>query len=136
MKRYYVIYRKNLFKVVLLKSSNNNYLWLYLWAHPTIRNTKDVNNLIINVISSVKGTHHVHFFPKIRSLKQVARTQKWKYKGWSCLFEDCISYIHKSRTYKKFDANFRIQKTRPKMESYSGTQEVKIVEEVFLKFLT
>jgi hypothetical protein len=67
-------------------------VWLELWLRQKDRGTGLVAELVTDVLEANPGTHHIHFFRGISSLRNIAASLGWvrvKSPGW---FDHCIAY--------------------------------------------
>lgn len=81
-----------LISVTLCEPVPDQYVWMCIYLHPDLRNRVIAKEVVLCILHRLPGTHHVHFFPEITTLAELAETYCWTPRGNSRIFRNCVAY--------------------------------------------
>lgn len=93
---YHRIGRRRWINIIICEPVPGEYVWMSMYLHPDLRNGRISKELVRYVVNLLPGNHHVHFFPEINTLRQLAREDGWKYQGKSGFYVGCLAYRTRS----------------------------------------
>ena len=115
--------------VIVAEYPRHNYVWLSFFLAPSLRNGRVADHITRYITYSLKGTHHIHFFPHLATFRRLARQLSWVPDGRSAIFNDCLAYHTRSPSrppglgpFLRLTLRYRCTTRRPRLPTIA-TQE-------------
>lgn len=82
--------------VIICEPVPGDYVWMSMYLRPGLRNGSISKEIVRYILHLLPGTHHIHFFPEIRTLRRLAREDGWLFDGKSGFYAGCIAFQARS----------------------------------------
>ncbi|GEM_PF-2525915 len=93
---YHRIGKPRWINVILCEPRPGQYVWMSVYLKPALRNGQVSKELVRYILHLLPGTHHIHFFPEIRTLRKLAREDRWVFDGPSDFYTGCLAFHTRS----------------------------------------
>jgi hypothetical protein len=100
-------------RAVLFEPAPLHYVWLECWVAPHKRDGNFVKEFVRSALRSLRGTHHLHYFPMISSFRALETELNFSRHGTSRLFEGCVARQHRTNRAKPNALKTRISQSLP-----------------------
>lgn len=85
-------------RLLIFEPAENLYVWLEMWIPPEARKNGHAVLLVNSALQTLPGKHFIDFPAEIKTFSQIAADYNWKLRGKSDWFQECTSFLAKSRS--------------------------------------
>jgi hypothetical protein len=138
--KYHIFSYSDYIVLVLVEPKNNNFIWIYFYLEPELRNSILSTQFVLYVIYRLKGIHHIHWQRRLKTFKTLVLRYNWITRYKSTIFQDCNYSVCSELQdcpilYRMFNRSIhhKITLRRPKELAYQDESEVQKVLTIIRK---